>query len=79
MKKQGTPLILVTLFTLPRSYSQDFQLTIPGLELDGKKLMISYDIMAGKNKLIPLVRIGHLNMQRSPLHLPFFLQGVQIC
>ena len=49
MKKQGLYFVLTLLLTAsPEINSQDFQITSPRLEFDGKKLQISYDILNSK-------------------------------
>jgi hypothetical protein len=49
MKKQALFLIpSFLLFVSLRTYSQDFQITPPRLDFDGKKLQISYDLVDSK-------------------------------
>lgn len=49
MKKQELSFFMVILLILSvRTYSQDFQITPPRLDFDGKKLQISYDLVESK-------------------------------
>jgi hypothetical protein len=60
MKKHEFPIAFFLLLVIyPRIYSQDFQITPPRLEFDGKKLQISYDVLNNKesDKLFVWVEI----------------------
>ena len=48
MNRQVTLYVLVIFFTVFRAYSQDFQIPPPRLEFDGKKLLVSYDVISSK-------------------------------
>lgn len=48
MKKQKLFLILTFFFIVFRANSQGFQIAPPRLEFDGKKLLISYDVISSK-------------------------------
>jgi hypothetical protein len=48
MKKQHLLLLLTILISVFDSFSQDFQIPPPRLEFDGKKLLITYDMIKAK-------------------------------
>jgi hypothetical protein len=67
MKKQKLLLITVLLIFSFRSFSQNFVITTPKLEFDGKQLSISYDLVSKEKSDIFYVRVEMKTKSGIPL------------